>query len=262
VHELPEKKGQIRKEWALPELAFSRKTNDLLIQEWRELDPAKLNSSRMSKFLESQDSLDFGFSTQEIYARSMRAAYFKQSFGDGVEFEEGISEDTQSYKFFQEFSNYMKAPISADKGLLLRGISRLISSIFYLESDLVISKRSAGKWIPLRKFPVDGFKLEAVFQRSGYLETQNEGLILTHLESMKKLFINLDVFEVILRAADGQLMADPASDAIRHEVQRFTNNLIGQPIEQIYVVEPSGRQNLVKVAEGVISLIDGGLDND
>lgn len=262
VHELPEKKGQIRKEWALPELAFSRKTNDLLIQEWRELDPAKLNSSRMSKFLESQDSLDFGFSTQEIYARSMRAAYFKQSFGDGVEFEEAISEDTKSYKFFQEFSNYMQEPSTSDKGLLLRGISRLISSIFYLESDLVISKRSAGKWIPLRKFPADGFKLEAVFQQSGYLETQNEGLILTHIESTKKLFINLDVFEVILRAAEGQLMADPASDAIRHEVQRFTNNLIGQPIEQIYVVEPSGRQNLVQVAEGVISLVDGGLYND
>jgi len=257
VHELREKPTQSLQDWDLSQLAFSSDTDDLLIQTWKEIDPAILNSSKMSKLLEHPRLRDLGFSAKEIYRRAMRMSYFKEQLVDDGAVSQALFEEARSYKHLLKFVEFMREPSSKLVPDLLRGISRLVGLVFYEDSDLVISKRTDGNWIPLRKFPAKDFRLEVLFPVNQYIETQFEALILTHVPSGNQILISLDIFEVICRAEQGQLMVDPASDAVRHEVQRFTNSLIGQPIEEIFVVEPSGKKNLVKVSQGVIQLEDG-----
>jgi len=243
-----------RKGYSLPELAFSSKTSDPLVQSWREIDPAKLNSSVVSKHLDDVNYDSLGFTKDEIYQRSMRLAFFRQPLESSLVDWVPLELETRGYRYIKLFGENLENPDAADLNSILRGISRLVSPIFYTDSDLAISKRSDGFWLPLRKFPESEFRLASVHPVSSYLETQPEALKLTHKLSNKSLTINLDIFEVILRCSDGQLMADSASDAIRHEVQRFTNGLIGQATSRILVVEPSGKQNLVELSGGVVSL--------
>lgn len=262
VHEMLDKPTHSLQDWDLSQLAFSDSTTDVLIQTWRDIDPAGLNSSKMSKLLEDPRIRDLGFSANEIYRRGMRMSFFRQPFVDNIEVSQSLLDDSRSYKYLTRFVESMKEHSVGVIPIILRGISRLVGSIFYEESDLVISKRTDGNWIPLRKFPIEEFKLDVLHPVNEYIETQFEALLLTHVPSSNRFLISLDIFEVLCRSEGGQLMHDPASDAVRHEVLRFTNSLIGQPINEIYVVEPSGRQNLVRVSNGLIQLeVEGEASN-
>jgi serine/threonine protein kinase len=254
VHEMLDRPTHSLQDWDISQLAFSDATTDLLIQTWKDIDPAGLNSSKMSKLLEDPEIRNLGFSANEIYRRGMRMSFFRQALVDNSEVSQNLLDDSRSYKYLSRFVESMKEPAAGVVPIILRGMSRLVGSIFYEESDLVISKRTDGNWIPLRKFPMGEFKLDVLHPTNEYIETQFEALFLTHVPSSNRFLISLDIFEVLCRSEGGQLMNDPASDAVRHEVQRFTNSLIGQPINEIYIVEPSGKQNLVRVSDGLIHL--------
>jgi hypothetical protein len=55
------------------------------------------------------------------------------------------------------------------------------------------------------------------------------------------LRITLDTAELLLRAADGEVLGDPGSAALRQEIEGFGNRLRLQPATSVRVIDGGGR---------------------
>ena len=74
------------------------------------------------------------------------------------------------------------------------------------------------------------------------------------------LRLNLDTAEMILRAADGELVDDPASDAIRQEIDAFVGQLSMHPSKAAHIVDSSGSVSTATISGVDICFkIDGGV---
>ena len=82
--------------------------------------------------------------------------------------------------------------------------------------------------------------------------------MLRHPGSNARLRVTVDVAEVLLRAADGEIVGDTASAALRQEIEGFGNRLRLQPARSVRVVDGSGRAVRATVIDGGrIALEDG-----
>jgi len=253
VHEAVEnQKDLTRGSFAMPELAFSQNTSDPLVKSWRSHDPASLISSRMSKFLGSVDSFEPGLKNSYLYTKAMRRAYF----GLGIDGNDGQnvvdSSETKAYKHLDEYLGALIDPKKLDMGILLRGLSRFIGFNNYVGNDLVVARRISGEWAPLRVFPNSQFSIQNNLKTTKYVETQPDSLTLIHEPSGNHLTFDLDMFEAVMRSSNGSALLDQSASSIRHEVEFFTNVLVGEPTQFIRLVHPSGASTEVSVVDGII----------
>lgn len=220
------------------DLAFATDSNDYLIDEWGDLDPALVPNpsvDRARRHSTTAGGTAF-FRGTESAARSI---YFGDHVADNI-----TPGDVRVYRYLTEFVRMLDGndPIAARDHLLL-GISRLLGAPGYRSSGLAFGVGAGdSSWAILHAIDSDAFTLHVADPAHPYVETMADLLELRHESGAAKhsLKLNLDTAEMILRAAAGELVNDPASDAIRQEIDAFVGQLSRQPSKAAHIVDSSG----------------------
>ncbi len=162
-----------------------------------------------------------------------------------------------SYRYLDEFTTMLRNESPhATKDRLLLGISRIVGAYGYTEEGLAMSSGMAGAaWAILHTVPPGEFTVSIDDARSPYVETIADRLTLTHV-SNPSLTLSLDTAEVILRAADGELINDLASDAILQEIDAFVSQLARRPSSEARIVDSSGSVAVAR-ADGAQIALEG-----
>ncbi|MDT0164501.1 protein kinase [Actinotalea sp. AC32] len=231
------------------DLAFATDSNDYLVDEWSNLDPAEVAAPALDRFRRSQ----VGEQSALQYAsnRSIaRAIYFRELAAGSVR-----AEDVSAYRYLDEFRHMLTggARPAVAKRLLL-GISRLVGAHGYTSSGLAVSSGMAhSAWAILHVIPPEEFELLMPTSAQPYIETMADTLTLRH-RSGPFLELTLDTAEIVLRAADGELVNDFASDAIQQEIDSFVQKLARQPSMAARIVDSAGTEAIVSVRDRTIVL--------
>jgi len=110
-------------------------------------------------------------------------------------------------------------------------------------------------WAILHTVPANEFEVSVDNATSPYIEAIADRLTLTHT-SKPNITLSLDTAEIILRAADGELVNDLASDAILQEIDAFVSQLARQPSLEARIVDSSGSVAVARIEGTQIVLED------
>lgn len=214
------------------DLAFDDASNDYLVREWSDLDPAAVPDPSVDRARRQSSRTGALLPTVESAARSV---YFGQLLDNGL-----TRDAVRAYRYLPEFLAMLcgEDPRNTRDRLLL-GISRLVGAPGFVTPGLAfgVGARDTG-WAVLHTITADEFDLHVADTGHPYVETIADILTLKHPAA--RLELTLDTAEIILRAADGELVNDPASDAIRQEIDAFVGQLSRHPSRSAEIVDSSG----------------------
>ena len=208
------------------DLAFAADSNDYLIDEWTDLDPALVPDPRVDRARRESTAAE-GTGYLKNVESAARAIYFGEHLAADIS-----RNDVRAYRYLPEFLD-MLAGGDADntRDRLLLGISRLVGAHGYLASGLAFGVGTPdSSWAILHTIEADSFTARVADAPHQYIEAIPDILVLEHVAGAK-LTLTLDTAEMILRAADGEIVNDPASDAIRQEIDAFVGTTRPAPIE-------------------------------
>jgi serine/threonine protein kinase len=215
------------------DLAFTTTSNDYLVDEWSDLDPASVPDPRVDRARRQSRQ------TGGVFLPNIGSAARSLYFGE-LPSEEIPREAVRAYRYLPEFLAMLFGEDQVrTRDRLLLGISRLVGAPGFLNPGLAfgVGARDSG-WAVLHTIGADEFSTQVADAHHVYVETIADVLVLEH--SGARLALTLDTAEIILRAADGELVNDPASDAIRQEVDAFVGQLSRHPSRSAEVVDSSG----------------------
>jgi serine/threonine protein kinase len=217
------------------DLTFSIHSNDYLIDEWSTLDPGLVAAPTVDSLrrrLQSQDGSPLTSSVSAI----ARALYVRELKEASV-----TPDDIRSYRYLDEF----RAMLSEERpkrtrDRVLLGISRLVGAFGFDSPGLAVSSgMKDATWAVLHTTPADDFEVTLSVRSDPYIEVIPDQVGLKH-RTGPTLSLTLDTAEIILRAADGEVVNDPASDAVRQEIDSFVGQLSRQPSASARIVDTSG----------------------
>ncbi len=233
------------------DLAFASGTGDYLVDEWRELDPARQAAPGAARAARASRTLvpDLAAVTSESLGRLKRSLYFGEWTAPG-----GRAE-VRSYRYFAEYLQALDKPEPALPRFLL-GLSRILAFPRFEGGGLGLRDRAyddpaVRAVVVVKELPTATFELAAVGAGSPYIESFPDRLELRHIRG-QRLAIALDTAELILRAADGEVLGDPASAALRQEIEGFGQRLRLEPARSVLVVDGAGNRLTAEVAGGRI----------
>ena len=235
------------------DLAFAPESNDYLVDEWKELDPALVPDPRVDHLRRASSARE-GTSYLKSAESAARAIYFGEHVPEGM-----AAEDVRAYRYLEKFIEMLKGrDLDDTRELILRGISRLVGAHGYVRDGLAFGVGSTDSaWAILHTIPADSFSVHTVDAHHTYLETIPDSLVLEH-EGGATLTLTLDTAEMILRAGDGEVVNDPASDAIRQEIDAFVGQLSRQPSASARIVDSSGSVTSARVdGVDIVFALDG-----
>jgi serine/threonine protein kinase len=224
----------------LEDLAFHRGCADYLVQEWVDLDPAQIAAPEVERAARvSRDvTSDPAAFTERDRERVQRQLFL------GTWQPEGLGRSAvRAYRYLREFEAALHASpemLGETKSRVLRGLSGLLGAPGYRGADLAVADQGAGgAWAVLKEISADDFALDQVVRPSEYVESRPEALSLRHVDDLS-LLLTLDTFELVLRVADGDLIGDTASGAVRQEIESFAAGLRHSPASAVRIVNPAG----------------------
>lgn len=234
-----------------PDLAFAADTGDYLVEEWRELDPARQAAPAAARAARASRDLvpDLAAVTAETLGQLKRGLYFGEWTAPG-----GRTE-VRSYRYFEEYLEALDKPGPALPRVLL-GLSRILAFPRFEGEGLGLQDRTyddpaVRAIVVVKELPAATFELAAMGPESGYVESFADRLELRH-ERGQRLAIALDAAELILRAADGEVLGDNASAALRQEIEGFGQRLRLEPARSVLVVDGAGNRLTAEAVDGRI----------
>lgn len=240
VHELVQRQRDPRYlENALArDLAFDRESNDYLVQEWVDVDPSRIPAPGVDEARRSLDPATLLGSPASL----ARAAYFTRDDAGG-------EQDLRAFRYLEEFTRMTAGTDEPEaRCRILLGMSRLVGAFGYSSTGLALSSNSAASdWSVLRVVPEDAFVVEPPAASSAYVEGLPDSVLLRHTPSGRAFGLTLDTAEIILRAADGELIDDAGSDAIRQEIDGFVSQLSREPSLEALVIDSAGTVAVARV---------------
>jgi serine/threonine protein kinase len=235
----------------LPSLVFGGDSGDNLLQEWAELDPGELPAPGAVRTARARVDLlpDLHKITEPDMRRLKRALFLGQwSTANG-------RAEVRGYRHHAEYLDALSAPEKALQRFIA-GLSRVLGFVGYDGTDLALRDQAydapaVRAIVVIKELDATEFTLAANGTRSPYIESFPDLLELRH-SSGAALRINLDTAELLLRAADGEILGDLASEAIRQEVAGFGNRLRREPAHAVRVIDGSGRSLKAVAVDGRI----------
>ena len=218
------------------DLAFSRNSDDYLVGEWADLDPSVVAAPAVDRLHRV-----LGRTSETRHLGSVRSVARAVFFGEvGLDEDRGAS-DVRVYRYLDEFTKMLHGDeTQGSRDRLLSGISRIVGAFGYSDEGLAVSGSADGAlWAILHTVPANQFGVQIPTVDNPYIETMPDWLELKH-QSGPRLPVTLDTAEIILRAADGEIVADTSSDAIKQEIESFVNQLSRQPSHSVRIVDSSG----------------------
>lgn len=253
--------------------------SDLLLQEWKQLDPADTLSPTLERylffrrqedrlpevealFLQAQTrskTLERPASDEE-WLRQMKRRYFFEGrlLPDQAEATPLPSPaELLPYRYFQEFQAALTVSEIDHRllGRLLHGIARadgvpdhvLTPGLFLRMND-----GTADDLVIVKRFPEDDFCLQRGGGGPVFIESLADRLTLRHKSGSPALIISLDMFEFLMRAEEGFLAGPEEQRALAEDLGNFKNQLLARPTTDVRLVEPSGRAHAARVKNGRI----------
>lgn len=227
------------------DLAFDHHSTDYLVAEWSDLDPSLLPAAQ----LERDDRVSAGHETWYRRESLNRRAFF----GD-LECDDSHMREATPYRYLDDFQGALEDDVRTQKILprILVGLSRLLGAFGYEGENLALQDGQNDGWAVLREMNAGEFTLERRPLPSPYVEQQADEFLLSHPRA--RLTLTLDSVEMVLRAADGELINDAAANAIKLELMLFASRLMLHPASAAIIVNPAGAQYTVTETKGKISL--------
>lgn len=228
----------------ISELAFASDSNDYLVSEWSELDPAEVPAPGVDRMFRTQGagSQHPVFNGVDAVARGL---YFQLVKDETAQTDR---RSVMSYRYLDEFTTMLvNSEPEHTRDRLLLGISRIVGAYGYTDEGLAMSSGMPGAaWAILHAVPPSEFHVSVDNATSPYIETIPDRLTLAHTSS-PNITLTLDTAEVILRAADGEIINDLASDAILQEIDAFVSQLARQPSHEARIVDSSGSVAVARI---------------
>ena len=247
VHDLVEQERDPRflENALVQDLAFDPESNDYLVQEWGDVDPSRLPAPGVDEQRRTLDPATLLGSSESL----ARSAFFTRTIS-------GEGEKLRAFRYLSEFTQMTSgANPQQSRSRILAGMSRLVGAFGYADPGLALSSKSAaGDWSVLRVVPEEDFVVEPSAASSAYVESLSDSVLLTHLPRGRTFALTLDTAEIILRAADGELINDAGSDAIRQEIDGFVSQLSREPSPSALIIDSAGTTAVARVKGGVITL--------
>jgi serine/threonine protein kinase len=223
------------------DLAFDPTSRDYLVHEWVELDPAALPAPALARAARSNRGLvpDLAGLDSAALTHLKRAALF------GAWSVPGTAHEVRSYRHLLAFLDALAEP---DAGLtrMLLGVSRVLAFVGYQDEghlalrDRMFDDPAVRSIVVVKELPAAEFRLISLAGAAPFVESFPDRLELRHTPSGARLRITLDTAELLLRSADGEILGDTASAALRQEIQGFGDRLRLQPARTVRIVDGAG----------------------
>jgi serine/threonine protein kinase len=224
-------------EYQLRNLAFEGESGDSLVDSWQVLDPAmRMSPSLRNKIASSViQQTDDEISTK-VYSEFARGTFFGETpdhFGE-------IVPEIAPYEHFNLYRDYLRRN-AVDLRPILHGLSKLSGSNLPYRNGLYVSDVQPGiGWSVIKIIPAGEFELKVDDFANNYIETTPESLTLMHKKSGLHFRMNIDVFELIIRASRGEIFNDMETSAIRFDLNSFATMLLRSPVQEVFLIDPSG----------------------
>lgn len=225
------------------DLAFDSRSTDYLIAEWSEVDPTLLPVAALEREYRASDNREPWHRRESLNRRAF--------FGDFDCDPDHLKEATP-YRHLEHF----KAALASDEATqrmlprILLGLSRLLGAFGYRGQQLALQDGAADGWAVMREIVSESLSLERRLPQSPYVEQQADELLLAHPRA--HLTLTLDSVELILRAADGELVNDAAANAIKLEMSLLASKLMLHNASAAIIVNPAGAAQEVSEFDGSI----------
>jgi serine/threonine protein kinase len=230
------------------DLAFtSALEGEKLLTEWQGWDPELVHGAAQSisraTFIQNEDSaLD----------SSARKIFFISDLSHALD-----RTDLLPYRYSSDFFEVLIANSASEpaKNKLLQGLSRLFGAQAIQGEGLWLSgRKTTENWEFLRRLSVDQFVLATPITHHKWTEAFPNVLELTFhgTQGKIKLPINLDVFEVVMRAADGEIFGDVDSAATIQFLEPVMRRIGQDSGFGGVLVSPLGIKHIVEVVDNSI----------
>jgi hypothetical protein len=133
---------------------------------------------------------------------------------------------------------------------LLLGMSRMIGSPGFSGKGLGIGETQIdGLWSVIKVIESNEFEIVVNSKSSQYIESIPDSIILRHKRG-SEMVLTLDSAEMILRCADGEILGDVDSEAVKREVASYAQKLLRQRVQEVIVVDPTGVPETISLDQG------------
>ncbi len=246
---------QKRSDSNLFDLAFDQDSNDGLIREWSEFDPGRLpvpSLIRLARTLFVRGEMP------ELSNLDKQQFLRRIFFGVNSEIVNNVSlADVRAYRYFDEYVSMLnERKIEEMKSRLLLGISRLAGATGFRSSGLAVrTSDNSEKWTVIKVVNSSEFEIVFPNRNGSYVEYVPDHFDIRH-ENGATFGVSLDSAELLLRAADGEILSDFYSDSIIQEVQGFTDQIRRSNASEVRIVDPIGNQTAAKRSAQTIKIGD------
>jgi serine/threonine protein kinase len=246
---------------------------DLVLDEWARLDPADHSRPALDRFLyfnrrpSQLHQLSKAFADVEgrlpmpglstvtdgaEWLRGVRRRYFFE--GSPIEPRAGgdpLPDPTTllPYRHLEEFLTALIEPSDTALSALLRGISVADGvPLAALSDGLRLSTGDPRSEVAvIKSYNTELFELLQAAPQQRYVESLSDSLILRRKKGFPTLQIDLDLFEFLLRSADGQLPGALEQRALVEDITAFRNQLLAEPSQEVLILEAGRRLHQVNV---------------
>ncbi|CUU58046.1 Serine/threonine protein kinase [Parafrankia irregularis] len=231
--------------------------HDRLLDEWRALDPAAVPAPQVER------SLAPGTRSAAEVVRAKRLRYFT-----ATDAELAAVDHLGPYRHLDEFRALLAGTHSANGAApdgvadamvprLLRGLSRCVGPVGYDGDGVAVSvgepTENGGEVVKV--LPLDEFEVVVEPVDDRFVETAPDVVMLRHRSGQVDLPVDVDLFELLMRANAGFLPTNPEVAPLREELGLFRAGLTLQPASRVIIIEPNGRRNIINVTGTTIELL-------
>lgn len=227
------------------DLAFDDANPDYLVAEWALMNPTTLAAPSVERAIrDGSFALDTSLRPDSPH---------RQLFFDGTGVSPVPREQVRAYRYLDQFRDALAGKSDEDrvKADILQGLSRILGAHGYDGDQLALRDGESHGWSVLREIDATEFSVTPLHTEAPFVEQQPDGLWLSH--KLGKLLLTLDSFELIHRAASGEILGDAGAEAVKLELTAFGDLLRRNPAGRVLVVNPAGRGAAVSIIDGVIT---------
>lgn len=279
IHEMVEKSDYTKIQSNLYFNSMFDSPDDSLV-ELREIDPGLKLLPKLDRKIHSfhksgqfdllsnnlfpiSNNLDYAkieLTSEEIINSWRRRFYFEGDFDKLLEkFEEiEIYYDLIPYSFLKKYLKNLR--MEGNLQLLREDISKGIAQLEGIrDSELAknnimikITQNSKQGLTACKKFAIEEFEIFTSKNEKLYLETMPNQMFLRHKEKGIQTKINLDIYEILRRMAEGQLPSSEEQKPVLDELTDFKSRLHRLQSNDLLLIESNGLYHHITKADGEI----------
>lgn len=255
---------------------------DEVLQDLRVLDPVRVSLPQLDRFLYARTRAEHGIQRSQLFAPELADDLPPQRFLEIQDWLDALKRRLffESQETFISELTWQKLIPYAYAGIfinLLAGVqplgkaigTQLANGIWRSDNvntelpagrlNLVIDHAEAQRLIVAKEFNLDDFHLTLQQPLSvEVIEAIPEGLVLEHCSGTPKLHITLDLFELLMRLADGLHANTPELRPLLEDLIPFKSTLLLDTAKSLILIEAGRYRHRLEQHQGRLRLLTDG----